>query len=252
MTAVTCPIVRYHPAIIAQAAATMALLSSNRFTLGLGPGERLNEHVTGEGWRGIRDRHAALSEAVDIIKGLLAGDLTHHRGPYFKLDHARLFDCPEHPPSLAIAAGGPEAARLAGRKGVALVTTEPSADLVEAYGFAGGTGPRYAEVPLCYARTEAEARKTAHRYFRWSMSGGQAELPYMEHFAAASRHVTPEVVAEQVSCGPSMDRHLEAIDRYVQAGYDHLILLQIGPEQDAFFGFFEHELAPRFRQREAA
>ena len=252
MTAVTCPIMRYHPAIIAQAAATMALLSDNRFTLGLGSGERLNEHVLGEGWPGIRERHERLFEAVDIIKGLLSGELKHYQGRYFSLDHARLFDRPEHPPPLAIAAGGEEAARLAGRKGAALVTTEASAELVEAYGVGGGSGPRYAEVPLCYARTEAEGRNTAHRYFRWSLSGGLAELPYTQHFAAASRHVSPEIVAEQVSCGPVTDRHLQAIDRYVQAGYDHLILLQIGPEQEAFFDFFERELAPRFRRREAA
>jgi len=252
MTAVTCPIMRYHPAIVAQAAATIALLSNNRFTLGLGSGERLNEHVIGGGWPGIRERHERLSEAIDIIKGLLAGDLQHYQGTYFKLDHARVFDRPEQPPSLAIAAGGEEAARLAGRKGAALVTTEPSAEFVEAYGFAGGTAPRYAEVPLCYAATENEARKTAHRYFRWSMTGGQAELPYTEHFAAASRHVTPELLAEQVSCGASAERHLEAIDEYVQAGYDHLILLQIGPQQDTFFEFFERELAPLFRRSEAS
>jgi G6PDH family F420-dependent oxidoreductase len=252
MTAVTCPIMRYHPAIIAQAAATMALLSNNRFTLGLGSGERLNEHVTGEGWPGLRERHERLSEAVDIIKGLLAGDLKQFQGRYFKLDHAQLFDRPERPPSLALAAGGPEAARLAGRKGAALVTTEASAELVEEYGFGGGTGSRYAEVALCYAESEDEARKTAHRYFRWSLSGGMAELPCTQHFAAASRHVSPEAIAEQVSCGPSVDRHIEAIDRYIRAGYDRLILLQIGPGQDAFFDFFERELAPRFQQREAA
>ncbi|MBV8089290.1 MAG: TIGR03557 family F420-dependent LLM class oxidoreductase [Alphaproteobacteria bacterium] len=252
MTAVTCPIMRYHPAIIAQAAATTAVLSGNRFTLGLGSGERLNEHVTGEGWPGIRERHERLSEAVDIIKGLLAGDLTHYEGRFFKLDHARLFDRPERPPSLAIAAGGPEAARLVGRKDAALITTEPSAELVEEYGFGGGTGARYAEVALCYAKSEDDARKTAHRYFRWSLAGGMAELPYTEHFAAASRHVSVEAVAEQVSCGPSVDSHLQTIDRYVQAGYDHLILLQIGPEQEAFLQFFERELAPRFRRSEAA
>src|SRR5438552_10564388 len=142
MTAVTCPIMRYHAAIVAQAAATIALLSNNRFTLGLGSGERLNEHVIGGGWPGNRERHERLSEAIDIIKGLLAGDLQHYQGTYFKLDHARVFDRPEQPPSLAIAAGGEEAARLAGRKGAALVTTEPSADFVEAYGFSGGTAPR--------------------------------------------------------------------------------------------------------------
>ena len=120
MTAVTCPIMRYHPAIIAQGAATLGLLSNNRFTLGLGAGERLNEHIVGAGWPGRAERHERLSEATDIIQGLLAGDLTNYRGHYFRLDHARLFDRPETKPAVAIAAGGVEAARLAGKRGMDL------------------------------------------------------------------------------------------------------------------------------------
>lgn len=205
MTAVTCPTMRYHPAIIAQGAATLGLLSNNRFTLGLGAGERLNEHVIGAGWPGRGERHERLSEAVDIIQGLLAGTLTNYRGQHLQLDHARLFDRPDRKPAVAIAAGGAEAARLAGRKGDALVVTEPRADLIEAYASAGGSGPRYAEVALCYADREEAARKTAHHYFRWSVAGWpvMAELPDTEGFAAASKHVSPETVAQSVSCGPS-------------------------------------------------
>src|SRR5437764_3428200 len=166
MSAVTCPIMRYHPAIVAQAAATTALLSNNRFVLGLGSGERLNEHSIGAGWPGIRERHERLSEAIDIIKGLLAGKLTHYQGKHFRLDHARLFDRPDRPPPVAVAAGGKRAAALAGRKGDALVTTEPRADLIAAYAAAGGNGPRYAEVAMCWAKTEKAERETAHRYFR--------------------------------------------------------------------------------------
>ncbi len=254
MTAVTCPILRYHPAIIAQGAATLGLLSGNRFTLGLGAGERLNEHVIGTGWPGIGERHERFSEAVDIIQGLLAGDLTNYRGHYLRLDHARLFDRPEYKPAVAIAAGGVEAARLAGRKGDALVATEPRADLVEAFVAAGGSGPRYAEVALCYAEREEDARKTAHRYFRWSVAGWpvMAELPDTEGFAAASKHVSPDAVAQAVSCGPSPDRHLQAIDRYLRAGYDDIILVQVGPEQDKFIDFFERHLTPTLRGRMAA
>jgi G6PDH family F420-dependent oxidoreductase len=246
MTAVTCPIMRYHPAIIAQGAATLALLSNNRFTLGLGAGERLNEHILGAGWPGISERHQRLSEAVDIIQGLLAGNLTHYRGDFFRLDDARLFDRPALKPIVAIAAGGAEAARLAGRKGDALIATEPRPDLVEEYACAGGDGPRYAEVALCHADREDAARETAHRYFRWSATGWpvMAELPNTDSFAAASRHVPVEAVAQAVSCGPSPDRHLKAIDRYLQAGFDHIILVQIGPDQEAFFDFFRRELAP--------
>ena len=253
MTSVTCPITRYPPAILAQGAATLGLLSDNRFTLGLGAGERLNEHVVGAGWPGRGERHERLSEAVDIIQGLLAGDLTNYRGKYFQLDHARLFDRPDVKPAVAIAAGGTEAARLAGRKGDGLVATEPRPELIEAFVAGGGSGPHYAEVALCYAEREEDARQTAHHYFRWAVTGWpvQAELPDTEGFAAASKHVSPETVAQTVSCGPAPERHLEAIDRFVQAGYDHIILLQVGPDQDRFFDLFERELAPALRDGDA-
>jgi G6PDH family F420-dependent oxidoreductase len=251
MTSVTCPIMRYHPAIIAQGAATMALLSNDRFTLGLGAGERLNEHIIGAGWPGRGERHERFSEAIDIIQGLLAGNLTNYRGHYFRLDHARLFDRPDSKPLVAIAAGGTEAARLAGRKGDALIATEPRSDLIKAFVSSGRSGPRYAEVALCYAEREEEARKTAHHYFRWSVAGWpvMAELPDTEGFAAASRHVSPETVARLISCGPSAEHHLQAIDRYVTAGYDHIILVQVGPQQDAFIEFFERQLAPALAQQ---
>jgi G6PDH family F420-dependent oxidoreductase len=251
VSAVTCPIMRYHPAIVAQAAATVALLSDGRFTLGLGSGERLNEHIIGEGWPGLRERQERLSEALDIIQGLLRGDMRNYRGKYFTLDHARLCDRPERKPPVVVAAGGPKAARLAGKKGDGLVVTAPRDDLVKAFTEAGGSGPRYAEIALCYAKSEEEARKTAHRYFRWSASGGNAELPDPEAFAAATKHVSPETVAETVSCGPSVERHLETIDRYIAAGYDHPILVQVGPEQDRFIEFFQRELAPALRRRYA-
>jgi G6PDH family F420-dependent oxidoreductase len=171
MTAVTCPIMRYHPAIVAQGAATLALLSDGRFTLGLGAGERLNEHVVGAGWPGIGERHERLAEAVDIIQGLLAGEFTNYRGRHFRLDGGRLFDRPEVKPAVAIAAGGVEAAGLAGRKGDALVATEPSAELVEAFAAAGGDGPRYAEVALCHARSGRRRRVRS----RSAISAGRRE-----------------------------------------------------------------------------
>jgi G6PDH family F420-dependent oxidoreductase len=250
MTAVTCPTMRYHPAVVAQAAATVGLLSNNRFTLGLGAGERLNEHVVGRGWPGARERRERLSEAIDIIQGLLSGTLTSYRGGHFHLDRARLFDRPDRKPAVVVAAGGPEAARLAGRKGDGLIATEPR--VVEAYRSAGGSGPRYAEVALCHAATEEEARETAHRYFRWSATGGwpvMTELPTTDGFAAATRHVSPEAMARLVSCGPSPERHLAAIDRSIQAGFDHIVLIQVGPDQHGFIDFFERELAPVLRKR---
>lgn len=251
MTAVTCPIMRYHPAIIAQGAATIALLSDDRFTLGLGAGERLNEHVAGLGWPGVGERHERLSEAVDIIQGLLTGELSNYRGQYFRLDQARLYDRPERKPPVVMAAGGPEAARLAARKTDGLVVTEPKSELVEAFRSAGGDGPRYAEVSMCWAPSEAEAQQTAHHFFRWAVTGWpvQAELPNTRGFAAATKHVTPEVVAQQVTCGPAAEVHLEAINTYIDAGYDHIILTQVGPRQAEFIDFFARQLAPALRRR---
>ena len=254
MTSVTCPIMRYHPAIIAQAAATMGLLADGRFTLGLGAGERLNEHVVGSGWPGVVERHERLSEALDIIQGLLSGKLTTYRGQHFQLDHARLFDRPKRKLPVIVAAGGPEAGRLAGEKADGLIVTEPEKELIKAFTAGGGKGPRYAEVAMCCGADEDKARKTAHRYFRWSLAGWPvlAELPHDEAFAAASEHVSVETIGEEISCGPSADRHLEAIHEFTAIGCDHIILTQIGPDQDFFFELFERKLAPALRAKRAA
>jgi G6PDH family F420-dependent oxidoreductase len=250
MTAVTCPTMRYHPAIIAQGAATLGLLSDGRFTLGLGSGERLNEHVVGMGWPGIAERHERFTEAVDIIQGLLAGEITTYRGKHLQLDNAKLYDRPDRKPPVVIAAGGPKAARFAGEKSDGLMATEPRKDLVEAFKEGGGAGPRYAEVALCAGKREDDARNTAHRYFRWSVTGWpvQAELPDTKSFAAAGRHVTPEAVAQHITCGPSAERHLRAVRKYVEAGFDHIILVQIGPDQDYFLDVFKRELEPALRR----
>jgi G6PDH family F420-dependent oxidoreductase len=229
MTSVTCPSIRYHPAIVAQAAATMALLTGDRFVLGLGSGERLNEHVTGEGWPGIVERHERFAEAIDIIQGLLAGELENYRGTHLTLDNARLFDRPKKKPQVVVAAGGADAARLAGRKGDGLMVTEPDAGVINTFKQEGGSGPVYAEVSL----------------FGWSVN---AELPDTKGFAAASEHVTAEMLAKEITCGPSTESHLQAVRRHIEAGCDHIILTQIGPRQDEFLTFFKKELAPALRE----
>jgi G6PDH family F420-dependent oxidoreductase len=246
MTAVTCPTMRYHPAVIAQGAATLGLLSEDRFTLGLGSGERLNEHVIGAGWPGVVERHERFEEAIDIIQGLLAGKIRNYRGKHLRLENAHLYDRPKKKPQVIIAAGGPEAARLAGEKGDGLMATEADRGLIDAY---GGKGPRYAEVAMCCAKSEEEARATAHKYFRWSVTGWpvQAELPDTRGFDAASKYVPPAAVAEKISCGPSAERHLEAVGRFTKAGFDHIVLVQIGPAQDYFLDLFKRELAPALR-----
>ena len=254
MTAVTCPTMRYHPAIIAQATATMSVMSKGRFALGLGSGERLNEHVVGLGWPGIAERHERFCEAIDIIQGLLRGETMDYRGKHLHLENAKLYDCPSRKPDVVIAAGGPKAATLAGEKGDALMATDPDAELIEAFTQAGGKGARFAEVSMCFARTEDEGRQTAHKYFRWSLGGWpvQAELPNTKSFDAASAQVTPQAVGEKISCGPSIQKHVAAIAKYVEAGFDHIVLTQIGQDQALFLEVFEKELAPAVKSKAKA
>ncbi len=251
MTAVTCPHMRYHPAIIAQATATTALMSDDRFTLAVGTGERLNEHIVGQGWPGMGIRHERLAEAVDIIQGLLSGEMTNYRGKHLQLDQAKLYDRPERKPPVVIAAGGPRAARLAGRKGDGLITVEPKSELVDGYRAAGGDGPRYTEVGLCVADNKDDALKTVHHTFRWAVTGWPVvtEIPNPDGFAGASKFTPPEALADAISCGPSLEQHLTHVDKFVQAGHDHIILMQIGQDQAGFIRYFERELGPALRQR---
>lgn len=189
-----------------------------------------------------------------LIQGLLSEELTNYGGKYLQLDNAKLYDLPNHKPEVVIAAGGPMAARLAGEKGDGLVATAADKELISAYRDAGGKGPCYAEIGLCWGQSDEEARTTAHKYFRWSVGGWpvQAELPDTEAFAAASKCVTPDNVAEKIVCGPSVKRHVEAIQEFLDAGFDHIILTQIGPDQAGFVEFFQKELAPALAKNRAA
>lgn len=246
-TAVTCPTLRYHPAIVAQSAATLALLSGGRFTLGLGSGENLNEHVVGQGWPSPRERQDMLDEAVDVIQQLWRGEEVSHHGEFFDVDRAKLWDRPSTAPQLAIAAGGPRASRVAGENGHGLFATEPKAELVEAWSQAGGKGPRYAEVGLCWAKSEAEAVRIARERLSFSLLGWKVmpELPTPETFESAVQSVREEDVAEKVACGPDPERHVAAVRKYVEAGFDHIVLLGAGPDQDGFLSFWNRELKPR-------
>ncbi|MEU4605651.1 TIGR03557 family F420-dependent LLM class oxidoreductase [Kribbella sp. NPDC023972] len=249
-TGVTCPFIRYHPAIVAQAAATTALLSGGRFTLGVGSGERLNEHVVGAGWPAVATRHEMLREALEIIRLLWSGGYHSYDGKHLRLEDARVFDLPDDLPEIAVAAGGPEAAQLAAELGDALFVTEPSADLIEAYEDAGGSGARYAEVPLAWAPSVDEGAESARRLFRFGVTGWkvQAELPNPVNFDAATQLVTADHLKEQFGCGPDVGRHVEVARQYAEAGYDHLALINAGPDMDGFFDFFTKELAPALRE----
>ncbi|MFC0627497.1 TIGR03557 family F420-dependent LLM class oxidoreductase [Kribbella deserti] len=245
-TGVTCPFIRYHPAIVAQAAATTALLANGRFTLGIGAGERLNEHVVGKGWPAVAVRHEMLRESLEIIRLLWSGGYHSYDGKHLQLEDARVFDLPDPLPRIAVAAGGPKAARIAGELGDAMFVTEPRDDLIDAYRQAGGNGPLYAEVPLAWAPTEQAGAESAHKLFRFGVTGWkvQAELPNPSNFDAATKQVTPDHLREQFACGPDLDRHLEVIKQSSDAGYDHLALINAGPDMDGFFDFYEKELGP--------
>lgn len=246
-TAVTCPSLRYHPATVAQSAATLAILSGGRFTLGLGSGENLNEHVVGSGWPPPAERQDMLVEATEIIERLWSGEELSHDGAHFVVDRAKLWDVPKTAPQIAIAAGGPRAARLAGEREHGLFATEAKAELVQHWSEAGGKGPRYAEVGLCWARTEAEAVAVAKERLSFSLLGWPllTELPTPEGFEAAVRSVRDEDVAKQVACGPDPERHVAAVRKYVEAGFDHIVLLGAGSDQEGFLSFWHKELRPR-------
>lgn len=247
-TGLTCPIIRYHPAIIAQAAATVSLMSEGRFTLAVGAGERLNEHITGETWPSLPDRHEMLAEAIDIFRMLWSGEVCQHPGPYFQLDHAQLYDCPEEQIPVILGVSGPHSLSLAQSHADGIMATEPKAELVEGFRTEGGrTGPCYGELSLAYAATEEEGRRIAHERFRFGALGWSAmsELPTPQAFEAATQCIRPEDLADTIPAGPDPEKHLAAIRKYLDAGFDHIAIVGIGPDQAGFIRFFENELKPQ-------
>jgi G6PDH family F420-dependent oxidoreductase len=252
MTYVTCPIMRYHPAVVAQKAATMGVLSGGRFTLGLGAGENLNEHVIGRGWPPVNTRHEMFREAIEIIKGLFEGGYFTYRGEHFDVDSAKLFDLPEQPVPLAIAASGTQSGDIAARYGDALVAVDPDTDLVRWFNDSRGQGrPVYGQLAVSYDPDRDAAVERAHRLWRWALPGWKvmAELPAPVNFAAAAETVRPEDVAEKIPCGADVEAVVEAVRAYTDAGFTHVALVQIGAEhQRAFIDWSEKELLPALRR----
>ncbi|MBC3760129.1 TIGR03557 family F420-dependent LLM class oxidoreductase [Quadrisphaera oryzae] len=250
VTGVTCPSYRYHPAIVAQAAATLQILSDGRFTLGVGAGERLNEHVIGEpAFRGVHERHERFREALEIIRLLWQGGYQSYSGKHLQLEDARVFDLPETLPVIAVAGSGPASAKLAADLGDGLFGTEPDASFVSAWKGDGGSGPVYGEVPLAWAKTEGEAVDAVLEKTRWALTGWKvmAELPNPVNFDAASAFVTKADVAGQFACGPDLAKHVANGQQFVDAGYDHLVAQNAGPDPDGFLEFAASELIPAFR-----
>ena len=252
-TGVTCPTMRIHPAIVAQAAATAAAMMPGRFFLGVGTGENLNEHILGQRWPSADIRREMLEEAIAVMRALWTGNLTTHRGRWYQVEDARIYTLPDEPPSIALAAGGPKAAELAARLGDALICTAPEAELVERYRNAGGDGARYGGLTVCVAGSEDEAKRIAHEW--WPNAALQAplgqELAQPAHFEAAVRAVTADDVAESVVCGADVELHVEKIQEFADAGFDHIYVHQVGPDQEAFFRLYERELLPHFAVEQA-
>jgi coenzyme F420-dependent glucose-6-phosphate dehydrogenase len=247
-TGVTCPTIRIHPAIIAQAAATVAAMMPGRFFLGVGTGENLNEHVLGDRWPPHDERLAMLEEAIDVMRLLWQGGSQTHRGEFYIVENARLYTLPDEPIPVMVAASGPKAAEAAGAYGDGLINTSPDGEIVKTFQGAGGKGkPRYGQLTVCWARDEAEARRTALKI--WPNAGlpGELsqELPTPAHFEQAAKLVTEEALAEKVVCGPDPKRHIEQIRKFIDAGYDHVYVHQVGPDQDGFFDFYAQQVLPK-------
>jgi G6PDH family F420-dependent oxidoreductase len=249
-TAVTCPTVRIHPAIIAQAAATSAVLLDGRFALGLGSGEALNEHILGDHWPEADERLEMLEEAIHVIRMLWDGGVHDHRGRHYRVEHCRVYDLPEKPPPIVISGFGPKAVELAARIGDGFCTVQPDQDAVQLYRSKSGNGQLVqGGMKVCWSKDEAAARRTVHRLWpNEALPGELAQvLPTPEHFEQASELVTEEMLAADVPCGPDIDRHVEAIEQYAEAGFDELYIQQIGPEQDAFFEAYRNHVLPRVK-----
>jgi coenzyme F420-dependent glucose-6-phosphate dehydrogenase len=247
-TGVTCPLIRIHPAIIAQAAATSAAMMPGRFFLGVGTGENLNEHVLGSRWPAPDERLEMLEEAVEVIRLLWQGGYQTHRGKHYTVEQARLYTLPEQLPEICVAAAQPNAAELAGRIGDGLISVAPEQELAENFEQAGGKGkPRYGHLTVCWAASEEEAKRTAHE--NWPNAGLEGplsqELAIPAYFEAAAEMVEPDDLAEALPLGPDPDRHLQAVREFEEAGFDHVYIHQIGADQDGFLDFASRELIPK-------
>jgi G6PDH family F420-dependent oxidoreductase len=248
-TGLTCPIIRYHPTLIAQAAATVGVMSEGRFTLALGAGERLNEHVVGYGWPHVDHRHGMLREAVEIMRGLWEGKLYSFSGDYYEVETARVYDLPDEPVPIVIGISGQKSATLAAELGAGIMTVDADPEPVKTWQSAGGEGPRYIEVSCAYAKSAEDALQTAHKYLRFGALGWEvaAELPGVKSFESATKFVKPEDLKDSIPHGPDPEPYVQAVRKAIDAGFDHVVLMGAGPDQAGFIRFYEQTLAPELR-----
>lgn len=246
-TGVTCPTVRIHPAIVAQAAATAAVMAEGRFFLGVGSGENLNEHILGDRWPAADERLEMLEEAVEVMRLLWGGGNESHRGRHYTVENARLYTVPDEPPPIYVSAFGPKACSLAARIGDGLVTTSPAEELVQQYRSEGGRGPVLGGPKVCWGPDEAAARKLMAEV--WPNAGLPGELAQElatpAHFEQACSLVSEEDAVGSVPCGPDPDAHAESVKAYLEAGFDEVYAQQVGPDQEPFLAFYRDEVLPR-------
>ncbi len=252
MTYVTCPIMRYHPAVVAQKAATVGILSDGRFTLGVGAGENLNEHVVGRGWPPVNVRHEMLTEAVSILKQLFGGEYVSYAGQHYRVDSARLWDLPDEPVQIGVAVSGPQSVARFAPLADHLIAVEPEASLVDGWDRAAGNGRarKIGQLPVCWDRSRDRAVERAHREFRWFGGGWKvnSELPGPAGFAGATQYVRPEDVAGSIPCGPDVEAIVDSVRAFEKAGFTDVAVVQIGDEgQQDFLRFAGEELLPALR-----
>lgn len=248
---VTCPIMRIHPAIVAHAAATTSLLLDGRFVLGVGTGEALNEHVTGERWPPPEIRRDMLAEAVDVMRRLWTGETIDHHGRHYTVENARLFDPPAERIPVIVSGYGDASVALAAEIGDGYWGHSPERQPIRHFVESGGSGPRYAQIHACWAADEAEARRTVHEIWPNSGLSGQLaqDLPTWTHFEQAVETVREEDAVSGVPCGPDVEVFVDAAAQYVEAGYDHVYFHQIGPDQAGFVRFWEQHLRAALEER---
>lgn len=250
MTGVTALSIRYHPTILAQAVATVADMMPGRFRFGIGTGEALNEHVTGEVWPPVSIRQEMMIESLEIMRELWQGGYTTVQGNYYEVHNARLYTLPDELPPIIVGASGPESAEIAAEIGDALVSTSPDKEVADAFDAAGGSGkPKYGQITVCYGADEEQAAQTAMDIWGYTILGGQAsqELALPKHYQEAIQSViTPEVIKESVVCGPDSAKYHEKVQAYIDAGYTHLYFHQVGQDQKSFFEFAKKELLPKY------
>lgn len=250
ITGVTCPTMRYHPAILAQATATVALLFEDRFSFGVGTGENLNEHIIAAGWPEVEIRQAMLKEALEIIRLLWEGNMVSYYGDYYSVENAKIYTHPQKSPPIIFSALGTDSAELAGELGDAFITTKPKREIIDIFHNSGGKGkPIYGEFSVCFTKTEEEGEKFVKA--QWPIAGlegdYQQELRLPKYFEQVTKDVTPEKLGQSVVCGSDPKKYVEGIQQYIDAGFTHVHIHNIGVEQDGFFEFYQKTLAPMLK-----